>query len=344
MPPSTIHAADQAPRSRFLRFRQATGGVAWGSRPTDLDPQRIDATLARIGPLFDARTGLYPARVAGWQHLPDPGALVIANHSGGTIIPDVWGLMAAWYRHHGTDRPLHGLAHEMVFSTQSTGRFFAQRGILRATRTMARSILSDYRRDLLVLPGGDLDTWRPFSERWNVDFHGRKGYAKVALETGAPVVPVAHAGAHHTLIVLDDGRKLAELLRLPELFRAHIFPVHLSFPYGLGIGPLPHLPPPTALRYRIAPSVQPEPLAPGATPTAAQIDHLDLVVRTRLQHELNILRDQSDAVLDRIDAVVQRARGTAIRMTRRDLHPRELRRLARDLLGRGRSAVAVAAR
>ena len=252
--------------------------------------------------------------------------------------------MAAWYREHGTDRPLHGLAHEMVFSTARTGRFFAQRGILRATRTMARTILSEHCRDLLVMPGGDLDTWRPFSERWSVDFHGRKGYARISLETGAPVVPIAHAGAHHTLIVLDDGRRLAELLRLPELFRAHIFPIHLSLPYGLAIGPLPHLPPPTALRYRVAPPVHPEPLAPGAEPTQAQIDRLDLLVRTQLQHELNALRETSEAVLDRIDAVVQRARGSAIRMTQRDLHPRELRRFAQEIIGRGKTAVAVAAR
>jgi hypothetical protein len=209
---------------------------------------------------------------------------------------------------------------------------------------MARTILSDYQRDLLVLPGGDLDTWRPFSERWTVDFHGRQGYARIALETGAPVVPVAHAGAHHTLIVLDDGRRLAEFLRLPELFRAHIFPVHLSFPYGLGVGPLPHLPPPTALHYRVGKAIQPEALAPGVAPTPEQIDRLDLRVRASLQHELHVLRDQSDTVLDRIDAIVQRARGSAIRLTRRDLHPTELRRLARELIGRGKATVAVAAR
>lgn len=337
-------SAPDGPRSRFLRFRQAQGARPWGSQPSDLDPERVSSTLRRIGPLFDAERGLYPATVAGWEHLPEPGALVIANHSGGTVIPDVWGLMAAWYRQNGTDRPLHGLAHEMVFSLEATARFFAQRGILRANRTMARTILREHRRDLLVLPGGDLDTWRPFSERWSVDFHGRRGYARIALETGAPVVPVAHAGAHHTLIVLDDGRRVAELLRFPELFRAHIFPVHLSFPYGLGVGPLPHLPPPTPLRYRIAPAVVPEALAPGAAPSDEQVARLDLQVRAALQHELDVLRDESDAVLDRIDDALQRVRGTVVRLKDRDLQPRELARMARSLVSRGRAAVAVAAR
>lgn len=335
---------EDAPRSRFLRFRHARAGEAWGSRPEDFDAAKVTSTLRRIGPLFSPERGPYPATVEGWDNLPEPGTLLIANHSGGTVIPDVWGLMAAWYRTHGTERPLHGLAHEMVFSLDQTARFFAQRGILRANRTMARSILAEHKRDLLVLPGGDLDTWRPFRERWTVDFHGRKGYARMALETGAPIAPIAHAGAHHTLIVLDDGRRVAELLRFPELFRANIFPVHLSFPYGLGVGPLPHLPPPTALRYRVGPAIQPEPVAPGAAPTAEQIDRLDLQVRAGLQHELSCLRDESDAMLDRIDAVVQRARGTVVRLKQRDLRPRELARLARDVVGRGRAAVAVAAR
>jgi 1-acyl-sn-glycerol-3-phosphate acyltransferase len=344
MSPPSSSSSNPAPRSRFLRFRQAQGAEPWGSRPDDLDPRRLEATLRRLGPLFHPESGPYPARVAGWENLPEPGALVISNHSGGTVIPDVWGLMSAWYRHNGVDRPLHGLAHEMVFSLDRTARFFAQRGILRATRTMARTILGEYRRDLLVLPGGDLDTWRPFSERWTVDFHGRKGYARMALETGAPVVPVAHAGAHHTLIVLDDGRKVAEFLRFPELFRAHIFPVHLSLPYGLGIGPLPHLPPPTALRYRIGRAIVPEPLAPGQAPTADQIAALDLQVRAEMQHELNILRDESEAMLDRLDAVVQRARGAVVRLKDRDLRPEELKRFARSVAGKGRQVVGVAAR
>jgi hypothetical protein len=34
--------------------------------------------------------------------------------------------------------------------------------------------------------------------------------------------------------------------------------VSLSIPWGLTIGPWPHLPPPTRLRYRIGPAVLPE--------------------------------------------------------------------------------------
>ena len=337
--------SSESPRSRFLRFKRShSNGPEWGTDPNQLDTALVTDTLRRINRLFDPDRGLYPATVEGWDNLPDPGSLLIANHSGGTVIPDVWGLGAAWYRHHGLSRPVHALAHEMVFGLDRTARFFARRGVLRATRSMARTVLTEHRRDLLVLPGGDLDTWRPFSERWTVDFHGRRGYARIALQTGAPVAPIAHAGAHHTLIVLDDGRRIAELLRLPELFRAHIFPVHLSLPYGVGIGPLPHIPTPTPLRYRIGRAVHPIALAPGVEPTPEQIAALDLQVRAELQHQLNILRDQSSAVLDRVDAAVQKVRGAVVQLRGRDLQPRELARFARDLVGRRRSAMGVAAR
>jgi len=335
----------ESPRSRFLRFKQSnSSGPDWGTNPHHLDAELLTSTLRRLNPLFHPERGLYPATVHGWENLPDPGSLLIANHSGGTVIPDVWGLGAAWYRHHGLDRPVHALAHEMVFSLDRTARFFARRGVLRATRSMARTVLTEHKRDLLVLPGGDLDTWRPFRERWTVDFHGRRGYARIALQTGAPVVPIAHAGAHHTLIVLDDGRRIAELLRFPELFRAHIFPVHLSLPYGLGIGPLPHLPPPTPLRYRIGRAVHPEALAAGVDPTQEQIDALDVQVRAELQHQLDVLREESDAMLDRVDAAVQKVRGAVVHLRDRDLEPRELARFARDLVGRRRRILGVAAK
>ncbi|HRG98734.1 MAG TPA: hypothetical protein PLR99_20925, partial [Polyangiaceae bacterium] len=71
-----------------------------------------------------------------------------------------------------------------------------------------------------------------------------------ALEARVPIVPVAHAGAHETLRVLTDGHRFARAVGLQRFARAEIFPVHLSLPWGLAIGPWPHIPLPTTLRYR----------------------------------------------------------------------------------------------
>lgn len=321
MSPSPRPRRSARPQSRLLRWQARQGKRQWGVNPEDTDLDAILGTVDRLRPVFSGERAWFPVSVDGWDNLPEPGSLLISNHSGGTIIPDVWGLGFAWYDRFQRDRTIHALAHEMVFSLDQTSRFFARRGILRATRQAARTILCEHGRDLLVLPGGDLDTWRPWSERYSVNFAGRTGYARIALETGAPVVPIAHAGAHETLIVLSDGERIARALRLPQLFRANIFPVHLSFPYGLGVGPWPHIPPPTRLRYRIGRPVVPPRLLPGTAPTPAMIADFDAQVRRALQAELDVLREESEGVLDRLEFAVKRVGGRVVRRVRQVRRP-----------------------
>jgi hypothetical protein len=106
------------------------------------------------------------------------------------------------------------------------------------------------------------------------------------------VVPVVNAGAHHTLIVLSDGRRIAEALHLPELVRASIWPVHLSLPWGLAIGPWPHFPTPARLRYRFGPALHPSIVGAerGAPPTDAQVEAFDAAIRAAMQEELDLLK------------------------------------------------------
>jgi len=279
-------------KSTVLRWLHPNG-VHWGTEPSEFDPAAVDHARRWLGLLFGERR-YFRVHVHGWEHVPSAPAMVVSNHSGGTLIPDVWGLCFAWYTRFGTRRPIHPAAHEMVLGNRFTGSFFAKRGVVRADRRIAHRVLTSWQQDLLVMPGGDLDTWRPFTKRYQVCFAGRTGYARLALRAGVPIAPVVNAGAHHTLIVLTDGRKLAEKLRLPELARASIWPVHLSMPWGLALGPWPHLPPPVKLRYRFAPAIRPEDVGavPGREPTDAQVEELDRRVRTAMQAELDVLRDE----------------------------------------------------
>jgi len=47
---------------------------------------------------------------------------------------------------------------------------------------------------LLVYPGGDYEVHRPSWLRNKVDFGGRKGFIRLALENDVPIVPVVSAG------------------------------------------------------------------------------------------------------------------------------------------------------
>ncbi len=277
-------------KGRLLRWLYPDG-VSWGEEVTEFDPVAVQRTLRQLSGVFGPGR-YFRVESAGWDHLPASPTMLVSNHSGGTLFLDSWGLIHAWYTHFGTDRPLHPAAHEMVLGSPIVGPFMAKRGVVRADKRLAHQVLDEWREDLLVMPGGDLDVWRPYTQRYQVQFAGRRGYARIALRAGVPVVPVANAGAHETFLVLTDGRRLASLLRLPELARANIWPVHLSLPWGLAIGPWPHFPLPARLRYRLGPAIHPSDVSvgPGETPDDEQVEVFDALVRAGVQKQLDILR------------------------------------------------------
>lgn len=263
--------------------------MPWGGDPGAYDPELVARTVEKAGLLFGPGR-YFRLDVRGFENVPPAPAMIVSNHSGGTTIPDVWGFGVAWYRHFGTERPLHPMAHEIILSTRATGEFFGRRGVLRADRKLAYEVLHDWRRDVMVMPGGDRDTWRPWTARYEVRFGGRTGYARTALRARVPIVPVANAGAHETLVVLTDGHRIAKALGLPKLARASIFPIHLSLPWGLAVGPWPHLPVPARLRYRIgAPIVPPSELEPGEEPSDELVRETDERVRSAVQGLLDEL-------------------------------------------------------
>lgn len=293
MTPSSPHATK--PKGRLLQWVLGDRGANWGTNPGDYTPSAVEETVSSMGRLFGP--GCYfGLEIQGWENVPDAPAMLVSNHSGGTTIPDVWGLLIGWYRHFGTSRPCHPLAHEIILGTEITARFFSRRGVLKAHPGVAADVLTRFRRDLLVMPGGDLDTWRPYSERYTVRFGGRRGYARLALQTGVPILPIANAGAHETLLVLTDGRKIARALGLYDVARAEIFPVHLSLPWIVGIGPLPHLPTPVTLRYKIGkPVAVPAGVTPGTEPTDEQVRDYDARVQHAVQGLLDDLRHEHEA-------------------------------------------------
>lgn len=272
----------------LLRLLHRDRSIAWGSDPSVFDPVATERTVERFGLLF-GRHRWFGLDVRGLEQVPRAPCLFVSNHSGGTTIPDAWGFAIGWYRHFGVERPLHFLAHELVLATETTGRYFAQRGLLRASMQSAREAIERFGRDVIVMPGGERDTWRPHRRRYQVEFAGRTGYARLALELGVPIVPVANAGAHDTLWVLSDGRWLARALRLPELARAEIWPIHLSIPWGLAVGPWPHVPLPVTLRYRVGSAIVSK---RSTNPSEDEVRALDAEVRASVQRLLDGLASE----------------------------------------------------
>jgi len=278
--------ARRAEKSWLLSRLHGERGAPWASDPESLDPEALAHTITQFRRLYGPGR-YFRLSIDGLERVPPAPTLVVSNHSGGTTIPDVYGFLLSWYERFGVQRPLHLMAHEVVVGFEGLGRWFAARGGLRAGHDTARSVLRDHRRDLMVMPGGDLDTWRPYKDRYRIRFGGHVGYARIALEHDVPVVPVVNAGAHESLMVLTDGHRFARAIGLHRLVRADVWPIHLSLPWGVCVGPWPHIPLPVRIRYRVG-----EPLVPSEVTrgVADPVRTLDEAVRESMQGMLDSLR------------------------------------------------------
>ena len=197
-------------------------------------------------------TMYFRAEVKGFDRIPeDEPILFVGNHSGGNMTPDSMVFMLAFNTYFGVERPVYALAHSLVTSWPILGKLAAKWGIITAGRKAAKEVL-DTGASVLVYPGGDIDTHRPWTARHEIRFDGRRGFLKLAKEANVPIVPVVSVGGQDTYLPLSDGRKLASLMRLDKLARLKVLPISLALPWGLNIGDfLGHIPLPAKIRMEI---------------------------------------------------------------------------------------------
>lgn len=208
------------------------------------DPRAIERLLAKIDPLLER---FYQPSVRGLTRIPTGPALYVENHNAGLLMPDAWAVASAIYRECGLDALPFALAHDLALRPAALNRALCPLGAVRANKDTATRIFEAGHK-ALVFPGGDLEVLRPFAKRDEIVFGPRRGYIKLALRSGVPIVPIVTAGAHSGFIVLDDGQKLAKALGLPQWARVNVLPTVLSFPWGLTVGfPPPYVPLPTRI-------------------------------------------------------------------------------------------------
>jgi 1-acyl-sn-glycerol-3-phosphate acyltransferase len=246
-----------APIEAYLRIALAAAGDVAGAvarRPSPdplalRDPHYIERTL----PALRLASELYfRADVKGLENIPATGGvLLVGNHSGGTLIADTFVFAQAFYDHFGTQRAFHQLAHDLVFKAVGPRAMVQRYGAVPASpENMAEALRR--KAALLVYPGGDHETYRPSWESAEVDFAGRTGFVKLALEHGVPIVPVVSIGGQETALFLGQGRRAARALRLNRLLRLKVLPAALGPPLGVTILDLPlRVPLPAKISIRV---------------------------------------------------------------------------------------------
>lgn len=225
----------------------------------------------------------FRSHVEGMEKVPDGGALIVSNHSGGLITMDVPVLAVAFAEQFGVERPLYVLAHDLVLR-EPVGSVLRRCGFVAASRENAATVLRSG-GVTIVFPGGDRDVFRPSSQANRIDFDGRTGYVRTALEAGAPIVPVVSIGGHEDQLHLSRGETLARWLGLEERMRTKYLPVTFGFPFGLTLAFPPNLPLPTKISTRV---LDPIDIVEefGPDPDVAAVD---VEVRRRMQETLDEL-------------------------------------------------------
>jgi len=132
-------------------------------------------------------------------------------------------------------------------------------------------------RDVAVWPGGEVDSLRPWTKRDEAILAGRKGFLRLAINAGVPIVPISTVGGPDSMPVLATGRRLARALQLDKVARLKNFPIALQAPWGISPAMLPEIPLPTKIRTAFQ-----EPIVVSRDPRKAKDD----AYLERMYHEV----------------------------------------------------------
>jgi 1-acyl-sn-glycerol-3-phosphate acyltransferase len=235
--------------------RAVAGQVQQRIPPADLDERDPDYIRENLPRLWLLSSLYFRGEVRGLGNIPEEGAvLMVGNHSGGNLTPDTNVFTLAFTAYFGVERAFHQLAHNLVLSMPGLG-FLRKFGTVAASHENAEKALKAGAA-LLVYPGGDYEVHRPSWEGNKVDFGGRKGFIRLALNHDVPIVPIVSIGGQETALFLSRGEGLAKALMLDRFFRLKVLPISLALPWGLNIGDmLGHIPLPAKITVEALPPI-----------------------------------------------------------------------------------------
>ncbi|HET6922360.1 MAG TPA: lysophospholipid acyltransferase family protein [Anaeromyxobacteraceae bacterium] len=193
-----------------------------GVDPYGLD---LDFLVSAMAPLLWLYRKYFRVEAFGLEKVPDSGRmLVVGNHSG-QLPFDAAMVEVALLIDKDPPRVARALVDTWVPSLPFVSTFMARCGQIVGTPENCRRLLAA-EEALLVFPEGTRGLNKPFSERYRLKDFGL-GFMRLALESGAPVVPLGVVGAEEQAPALFDLKPLAKLLAFPAF---PVTPTLLPFP------------------------------------------------------------------------------------------------------------------
>ena len=207
---------------------------SWHSEEVDefgRDPRFADT----IRPFFEfLYTVWWRVEATGIEHVPATGpGLLVANHSG--VLPYDGMMIKLAVRHeHPARRDCRMLALDMFALLPILAPLLAKNGEVRASPENGERLLA--KGELVgVFPEGVKGVGKYYKDRYRLARFGRGGFVRIALRTGAPIIPCAVVGAEEIHPVVGKADWFGRPLGFPY------FPITPTFPAlgPLGVVPLP---------------------------------------------------------------------------------------------------------
>jgi 1-acyl-sn-glycerol-3-phosphate acyltransferase len=196
--------------------------------------------LIRLAPFIAGIRTYHQHSARGLETLPEGGMILAANHSLASY--DIALLMAAIYEQ--TNRIPRALIDRLFFKVPGLGPLMEALGSREGTQENAVSMLKNG-EIIVVAPGGMREALRPSREKYKIIWGRRKGFVRLAVESGVPIVLAACPAA-------DDIYDVAPSHVTAWAYKT--LKVPLFFARGLGYSPIPK---PTKLTHLVS-----EPLYP----------------------------------------------------------------------------------
>lgn len=211
---------------RLARVSQPKG--EFGVDPFGYDPGYLPIVA---WPAYLLYRYYFRVQTSGIENLPTGRCLLIANHSG-QLPFDAIMIGATVFDHTEPPRVMRSMVDHFVPTTPFVSYLFPRWGQIVGTPENARLLLD--RDELLsVFPEGTRGLNKTFDKRYQLQSFGT-GFMRLAMETGAPIVPVAVVGAEEQAPSFYNARGIGKLLGFPA------FPITPTNPLIPGLGMLPY--------------------------------------------------------------------------------------------------------
>lgn len=194
-----------------------------------IDPVALERAERLLRPL----SVWFRTELEGLENLPATGALLVSNHGplGFDSVELIFGILRK------TGRLPRGLVERTAFRVPAVKTLMERLGHVAGTAENAVALLR--RGDLvLVYPGGAREALKGSKERYALAWEKSKGFVRVALRAGVPIVPVAGIGVDDYYKIAKEPEAIAETV-LGKAIAALLGHGKYVPPAWSGVGPLP---------------------------------------------------------------------------------------------------------